>query len=87
MLAKLEEAKIVTVPWGTEWSLPIDELAAIKADAIYLANPNAPSGTFVPSSQIATLASKFSGLLLVDEAYVDFADDNCLDLVANSPTS
>ena len=81
VLAKLEEAKIVTVPWGTEWSLPIDELAATKADAIYLANPNAPSGTFVPSSQIATLASKFAGLLLVDEAYVDFAADNCLDLV------
>jgi histidinol-phosphate aminotransferase len=81
VLAKLEEAKTITIPWGNEWSLPIEELAESKADAIYLANPNAPSGTFVPSSQIATLASKFAGLLLVDEAYVDFAEDNCLDLV------
>lgn len=81
VLAKLQEAKVVAVPWGTEWSLPIDELVDAKADAIYLANPNAPSGTFVPPSQIATLASKFDGLLLVDEAYCDFADDNCIDLV------
>src|SRR5262249_18028651 len=73
VLAKLEEAKISTVSWGNEWSLPVDELLDTKADAIYLANPNAPSGTFVPPSQIATLASKFDGLLLVDEAYCDFA--------------
>ena len=81
VLAKLEEAKVSAVPWGNEWSLPLDELVETKADAIYLANPNAPSGTFVPSSQIATLASKFDGLLLIDEAYVDFAEDNCIDLV------
>src|SRR6476646_3579081 len=81
VLAKLEEAKTTTVDWGTEWSLPLDELIETKADAIYLANPNAPSGTFVTPSQIATLASKFDGLLLVDEAYCDFAEDNCLDLV------
>jgi len=81
VLAKLEDAKVSPVPWGNEWSLPLDELVDAKADAIYLANPNAPSGTFVPPSQIATLASKFDGLLLVDEAYVDFAEDNCLDLV------
>jgi len=85
VLAKLEEAKVTPVEWGTEWSLPLDELVATKADAIYLANPNAPSGTFVPSSQIAILASKFDGLVLVDEAYVDFAEDNCLDLVREFP--
>jgi histidinol-phosphate aminotransferase len=85
VLARLEEAKVLPVPWGVEWSLPTDELAEAKAAAIYLANPNAPSGTFVPSSQIATLASKFDGLLLIDEAYVDFADDNCLDLVREFP--
>ena len=81
VLARLEEAKSAPVDWGTEWSLPIDDLVATKADAIYLANPNAPSGTFVSPSQIASLASRFSGLLLVDEAYVDFAEDNCVSLV------
>jgi len=81
VLARLEEAKSAPIDWGTEWSLPIDDLVATKADAIYLANPNAPSGTFVSPSQIASLASRFSGLLLVDEAYVDFAEDNCVSLV------
>jgi len=81
VLARLEEAKSIRVPWGTEWSLPEDDLVATRADAIYIANPNAPSGTFVSPSQIATLASRFPGPLLVDEAYVDFAEDNCVSLV------
>src|SRR5215510_11675467 len=45
VLAKLEDAKSVGVAWDVNWSLPIDALVDSKADAIYLANPNAPSGT------------------------------------------
>jgi histidinol-phosphate aminotransferase len=81
VLAKLEGAKFVPVPWQANWSLPIDGLLATKADAIYVANPNAPSGTWVEPAKLAELAGKFPGLLLIDEAYVDFADGNCLPLV------
>jgi histidinol-phosphate aminotransferase len=81
VLAQLEEAKAVSVPWESDWALPIDGLLAAGPDAIYLANPNAPSGTFVPPMKVAELAKNFRGLLLIDEAYVDFADDNCLPLV------
>jgi len=81
VLAQLEEAGAAPVPWERDWSLPIDALLATGADAIYLANPNAPSGTFVPALKVAELAKSFRGLLLIDEAYVDFAEDNCLALV------
>ena len=81
ILAQLAESKTVTVDWGGDWSLPIDSLVATKADAIFLANPNAPSGTFVPVAELAKLAEAFGGLLLIDEAYVDFAETNCLSLV------
>jgi len=81
VLAKLEDAKVVTVPWEEGWKLPINALAETRAAAIYLANPNAPSGTFVPPAEVAHLAKKFHGLILVDEAYADFAEDNCVALV------
>jgi histidinol-phosphate aminotransferase len=81
VLADLDEVKTVTVPWGEDWELPTDALLATKARAIFLANPNAPSGTFVSPQKIDELATKFPGLVLIDEAYVDFADDNCLPLV------
>ncbi len=85
VLAQLEGAKSAAVPWDAEWSLPIEALLATKADAIYVANPNAPSGTFVSPMKLAELAKAFDGLLLIDEAYVDFADDNCLALVRDYP--
>jgi histidinol-phosphate aminotransferase len=81
VLAQLQEAKFVTVKWEKEWELPIEGLLETKADAIYLANPNAPSGTFVSPQRVAELARRFDGAVLVDEAYVDFADENCLGLV------
>lgn len=81
ILAKLEDAKFKGVPWEDGWDLPVDGLLATDASAIYIANPNAPSGTFVSPKRIAELAKKFKGLILVDEAYADFAEDNCMALV------
>jgi histidinol-phosphate aminotransferase len=81
ILAQLEEAKYQAVPWEKNWALPAAALIDAKPNAIFLANPNAPSATFVPPNEIAKLADAFDGLVLVDEAYVDFADENCLPLV------
>jgi histidinol-phosphate aminotransferase len=81
VLAELDDVKVATVEWEKEWVLPTEALLATKAKAIFLANPNAPSATFVPSLKLDELAKKFHGLLLIDEAYVDFAEDNCLPLV------
>lgn len=81
VLARIEQATFAPVPWEKDWSLPTDALLDAKSDAIYLANPNAPSGTFVSPTKVEELAKSFRGLLLIDEAYADFADDNCLALV------
>ena len=50
----------------------------------FLPNPNSPSGTVVPPERVLELAERLPCPLLVDEAYVDFADDNCLRLVAQN---
>ena len=85
VLCQLEAARSVAVPWGPSWSLPTEALLATGADAIYIANPNAPSGTFIEPEEIGALADRFPGAVLVDEAYADFAEDNCLALVSNHP--
>lgn len=81
VLADLGEVKWATVPWGPEWGLPIDALLALKPKGIFLANPNAPTGTFVAISKIKELLTRFSGMVLIDEAYVDFAVENCVGLL------
>lgn len=81
VLAELDEVKFTTVEWERDWALPIDAMLERKPKAIFLANPNAPSGTMVSPQKFEELAEKFGGLILIDEAYADFADDNCLPLV------
>jgi len=44
-------------------------------------NPNAPTGSRVTTEALASLAEALDGILLVDEAYVDFARSDCVDLL------
>lgn len=81
VLAELADVRFVTVPWGPGWTLPSDALLATNPQAIFFANPNAPSGTWVEPSEVSALAARTGALVLVDEAYVDFGDDSCLGLV------
>jgi len=83
VLAELADVRYLTVPWGPGWSLPTAALLATNPCAIFFANPNAPSGTWVPPTEIGALAAQTSALVLVDEAYVDFADDDCVSLLAS----
>lgn len=79
-LVEIAGARVVHVPWPADYALP-EELAAIDARVTIVCNPNAPSGTFVAVDDLAALARRLSGLLVVDEAYVDFAADSALRLV------
>jgi len=45
-----------------------------------LTNPNAPTGRFLDPKAVARLARGFKGVVIVDEAYADFARANCMDL-------
>jgi histidinol-phosphate aminotransferase len=47
----------------------------------FLTTPNAPFGFAFPIDYIEELANRCAGLLVADEAYVDFADENALELV------
>ena len=45
-----------------------------------LTNPNAPTGVLKPRDEVARFARRFKGIVLVDEAYADFARENCMAL-------
>ena len=81
-LCRIHGAKLKSVAWLESWELPGPQLAEAKADAVYVANPNMPSGTAVAADAIGALARQCRCLVIVDEAYADFADDNCLRLLA-----
>jgi len=73
-----------TVAWPADWSLPA-AIGARDAKLTFLCNPNSPSGTLVPLEEIDALAARLSGVLVVDEAYVDFARESAMPLVGRHP--
>ena len=84
-LAQIQGAKSEEVRFERDWSLG-DDFAAPAADLrlALLPNPNSPSGTLIAPERVLELAERLPCPLVVDEAYVDFADRSCLELVKQS---
>lgn len=86
VLAAAHDTPVTRVPLNADYSLP-DDLEKRMLDAgvamVMLVNPHAPSGALIPLSRLDKLASALQGqaVLLIDEAYVDFATHDCLPLV------
>jgi len=55
------------------WHLPVSALLATGAKVVFVATPNNPSATLVPLEELDLLASELKGVLVVDEAYIDYA--------------
>jgi len=51
-----------------------------NASLFLLTNPNAPTGEFMETRNVAAFAKAVKGVLLVDEAYADFARENAMPL-------
>lgn len=85
VLAAAEEVGYRAVPLadGFCWTEPPADL---DATLFFLANPNAPTGVFTPVKTVEAFCRRFPGVVLVDEAYVDFSGGrNCLALAKELP--
>jgi histidinol-phosphate aminotransferase len=84
-LAEIQGAKSELVHFNNDWSLP-NEFYSGKTDLrlVFIPNPNSPSGTIIPKERILETVENLPCPLVVDEAYIDFADSadaSCIDLV------
>jgi len=79
-LVAVQGAEPVHVPFPEDFSLP-PALADARARLTIVCNPNSPSGTLISTGRIQELARAVRGVLVVDEAYVDFARENAMGLV------
>lgn len=80
-LVAIGDARAVHVPFAADFALPAGAIEAAGGRVTFLCNPNSPSGTLFSPAAIADLARRVHGLLVVDEAYVDFAAHSALPLV------
>jgi histidinol-phosphate aminotransferase len=88
VLAQLQNAPCLRIPLKDGFALPENfaELAE-GANIAMLARPNAPTGNSFPKKDVERLCASFKGIVLIDEAYVDFAEDDCVDFVKRFPNA
>jgi histidinol-phosphate aminotransferase len=77
--ARVQHAAVVEVPLSVAFALDVDAVLAALTPAVklvFVCAPNNPAGAGVPMEAIEQLARRLAGraLLVVDEAYVEFAD-------------
>ena len=75
--ANLNDVRVERLPLTADFQLPAnaaDVLAASRAKLVFLCSPNNPTGNLLAQEAIETILANFRGLVVVDEAYADFAD-------------
>ena len=79
-IVNVQGAKVIRQETGPDFSLP-KGIFKQKADCAFIANPNPQAGTLFARKDMERLAKSIGGILVIDEAYADFAGRNCLSMV------
>jgi len=77
VLAAVHDSPVISVPAADDFAVPAQFAARMNEAGVNLSllvNPHAPSGHLTSRAQLSELASTLDGVLLIDEAYVDFVD-------------
>lgn len=77
VLANINSVGLIEIPLDADFQLqPQKILAAVSANtkALFFCSPNNPSGNAFRDTDIQLLLDNFSGIIVIDEAYIDFTD-------------
>lgn len=75
--AETNDVEIITTSLTPDFDLDVDSILKVvntNSKVLFLCSPNNPSGNLLSKDKIKTLLDKFDGLVVVDEAYIDFAN-------------
>lgn len=87
--AKALGNEVDLIPLGENYSFPLQailqSLRQHPPSLVFIANPNAPTGNLFPKDEILQVVKEAPCLVVVDEAYFQFADENLLSELPNYP--
>lgn len=75
--AATNDVELRAVELNPDYTLPVERLlqaADRNTKLLWICSPNNPTGNAFSLDEISTLASRFDGIVVVDEAYADFSD-------------
>ena len=70
--ANINNVNIIRVPLNSDFELNIDEILSHNAKCLFICSPNNPTGNSLKN--VEKLLNEFNGIIIVDEAYIDFSD-------------
>lgn len=74
--ADINDVEFREVQLGADYSLPVKELLQAcdeNTKLMFICSPNNPTGNSFPMDEMVGLINSFNGVVVVDEAYIDFA--------------
>ncbi len=74
----------VAIPLTAEHDADVDAFIAADARITYLCTPNNPTGTSFSRAAVERIVDGVRGIVIIDEAYAEFASRDCVDLIGRS---
>lgn len=78
--ANIHQTPVVPIALDKDFNLPKDALETIlqekDAKLVFICSPNNPTANLLSTSDITKLVENFNGMVILDQAYIDFADQN-----------
>ncbi|MBF0110300.1 MAG: histidinol-phosphate transaminase [Magnetococcales bacterium] len=84
-LTRIQGGIFREIDWNADGGLPVEKLVSLGPKLVLVVRPNAPTGHCVALEEVARLCRSLRGMVVLDEAYVDFADGHGLGLLADHP--
>ena len=76
--AAVNDVEMREVLLNDDFSLPVERLldaADNNSKLLFICSPNNPTGNVFPREEIERILREFDGMVVLDEAYIDFADE------------
>ena len=85
VLGSLQGTKVKKYPFQNErFEIDPEIIANSGSNLFFLTSPHAPTGRIYDNLIFSTILQNYSGILVIDEAYADFATTNALPLLSES---
>jgi histidinol-phosphate aminotransferase len=85
IFARMNDLQWTGVTERTDHSLDVEALLAEPSKVLYVCTPNNPTGCVTPLSVLRELAERCAGVLVIDEAYIEFGGESAVALVTEFP--